>query len=268
MIDILVIADAHTGSKVGICPPRVGFEDGGAYSADGPLHEILRNQLARGVAKWLEGSGEKWLICNGDLIDGNHHGTYQIWSNNEKDHADAALAYLSPLASRATRTFVIRGTPTHTGGTGRWEEYIAQELGAFPNRRMGTRSHYKLRLQAEDVRINLFHQGPRPSKRPWLRDNAIFWELKGMHFSNKTELADLYVWSHYHQYVSGHYEVPNTRRVVQGVITPALQVKTEFVHKIAGAEDLSDIGVLVINVSGNMFKVNPVLMQYEDTEIL
>lgn len=70
------------------------------------------------------------LVLNGDLIDGDHHGTKQIWSKGIQDQVAACVLLLSKLTQRASKVYVVRGTESHTNDS---ENSIAKALRAEKN---------------------------------------------------------------------------------------------------------------------------------------
>jgi hypothetical protein len=69
------------------------------------------------LALWVdnETAGSNYVVLlNGDAIEGDHHGTKQVWSKDTQDHVEAAHVVLAPLMRRASALFIVRGTECHT----------------------------------------------------------------------------------------------------------------------------------------------------------
>lgn len=130
----VVLSDIHAGSTVGLLPPDfVTIEE----------NEIKQNAIQQWLWQcWLDAN--KWivditkgepfaLILNGDLIEGCHHRTTQVISPDTRDHAEAAIKILEPLAKQAAKRFVVRGTEVHTQNS---EVSIAKALGGEMNQEL------------------------------------------------------------------------------------------------------------------------------------
>ena len=125
----LVLSDPHCGSHFGLLPPGVEGFDGHEFRQNDfqkqmwdywcHMRDIRIPQVTRG--------DEFILIVNGDLIDGNHHRTKEIVSNEVGDHMAIAETALRPLVDMASKTFVLEGTDSHTGNV---EHSIGKRLGA------------------------------------------------------------------------------------------------------------------------------------------
>jgi len=125
---LVVVSDLHAGSSVGLLRPGFHTKDG---------NEIGLNE----TQKWLWSCWEDcwaWfyklaekdpfvLVVNGDLIDGSHHGTTELISNDESDHGIAAYHVLRQPAKKAHSVYITLGTEIHTKGH---EHTIAYQLNA------------------------------------------------------------------------------------------------------------------------------------------
>lgn len=123
---VVVLADLHCGSTYGIMPPGFHTKEG---------NEIGLNE----VQKWLwECWNDCWawfyklagrapwsLVLNGDLVDGYHHGTKEVWSNDESDHGIGAYHLLKSPGRKAYSVYLTEGTEVHTKGL---EHSLAYQL--------------------------------------------------------------------------------------------------------------------------------------------
>lgn len=110
------ISDLHCGSPSGLLPPELVNLD------DNPIGQ---NPFQRWLWKcWEDCWGwaldeigrDPWaLIVNGDIIEGNHHGTRELISPRDEDHGTAAYHALTPLVKAAAATYMVQGTECHTG---------------------------------------------------------------------------------------------------------------------------------------------------------
>jgi len=193
------------------------------------------------------------LVCNGDLIDGDHHRTSQIASVLTGVHLRCAVDSLRvPLALKPRSVHVLRGTPSHVGRSGEVEEGIARVLKAEgwpvvgdpdnPN----TASSYWRRLSFDGVRFDLKHHG-RMGQRSHTRGSYIrlyAHDIWAEAVKRGDVPPDIAIRSHNHIAADSGHDVDCPTRVIA---TPAFQLATEFVYRI-GAERLADIGIVLVLV--------------------
>ncbi len=194
---------------------------------------------------------------NGDITDGNHHGTTQILSGNPVVQSQVVNACMQvPLALGPDRMVFIRGTEAHVGKSAAYEERIADGLcrdgrPVIRDDEQGTASHWKWRAVLEDVFVEFAHHG-RMGTRSWTKPNVVL-NLAAdifMEYAKDGEAhPKLAVRSHYHRYVDTYDAHPV--RVVQ---TPAWQLSTAFIHRI-GAETMADIGGIFVLIEDDQFEV-------------
>lgn len=112
---LVCVGDPHVGSTVGLLHPGFVTHEGNAVS---------QNELQKWMwDAWEDGKEWRDTICgkdpwacvlNGDAVDGNHHGTKEIWSVDESDHLQAAKEIFTDFAKDAHSLYVVEGTESHT----------------------------------------------------------------------------------------------------------------------------------------------------------
>ena len=265
---IAVTSDHHCGSTVALCPPRIELDDGGAYESSkaqnwiweqwGAFWDTVARERDRRKANLIQ-------VFNGDITDGNHHGTTQILSGNPTAQAAVVDACMkAPLSLGPDQLFFVRGTEAHVGKSAAYEERIA--LGLWKDGRpvikdadTGTASHWAARLEVEGIRLDFKHHG-RMGTRPWTKGNVvlnmaaqIFYE----HAANNEPHPHIAVRSHLHQYFDTHDAHPT--RVIQ---MPAWQLATAFIYRIA-SENVADVGGILIAIEDGDVQVKPIISKPE-----
>jgi len=111
---IVVISDTHCGSTVGLMPPGFVTNEGNEISQNA-VQKWLWDCWLRGndFVERVTGSDPFALVINGDAVDGDHHGTWQIISRDPGDHIACASQTLERLTTRARKVFVVKGTECH-----------------------------------------------------------------------------------------------------------------------------------------------------------
>ena len=255
---VVVTSDHHIGSTVGLCPPEVYLDDGGEYK-----QTKLQAEAWKFWDKdfwpyvWKQAQSRKTiLVFNGDLVDGDHHATNQIWTKSVFEQVRVATDILVKHTERADASYIVRGTAAHVQPSGTAEEAIAQKVkstrvGGAP---VGARSIYHLMLNVYGVEMNIAHHGPNPGRRIWTHGNELrsytrTIVLDGLISRGRGEKVvppDVLIRSHVHRKVQ---ETCNDYgHVCLSFVTPAWQRKTEYAHSIVSHEDISDVGGLIIDI--------------------
>lgn len=268
-----VVSDLHCGSTVALCPPTIALDDGGEYRASKAQQWLWQGWgdfWARVARKRDEHDAALYAGLNGDLVDGDHHNTSQILSRNPNAQAAVvAEAMRVPLALGLDKLWVIRGTEAHVGGNASAEERYADGLRrdkrpVVPDDERGTASHWHARLDVQGVRFDLAHHG-RVGQRPWTKPNVVAnlaAEIFYNHARDGVPHPHVAIRSHMHQLVDTYDQHPT--RVIQ---TPAWQLATAFIHRIAPGA-LADVGGVIFVVrDGKLIDVDKVLYRPEPTPL-
>jgi hypothetical protein len=263
---IAVVSDLHCGGTTALCPPQVALDDGGHYT-----HSKAQRWLWDGWHRYWE-SVEKQrdklkadliVVCNGDAVDGNHHGTTQILSGNPTAQAAVLNEVLrAPLALEPTALLFVRGTEAHVGPSAAFEERVAVGLKkdgrpVITDVESGTASWWKWVAEFQDVKLDFAHHG-KIGIRPWTKMTAVnsaayeIWSEAHMRGERHPDLA---VRSHMHRYADTYNAYPT--RLIQ---TGAWQLATAYVHKIA-PNTLADIGAITIVIRDGKCEVEPFFLK-------
>jgi hypothetical protein len=250
---IAITSDQHAGSTVALCPPTIDLDDGGAYTASKAQRWLWEDWLSfwQRVERVREKEKAKlYQVFNGDLTDGNHHGTTQILSGNSSVQAHVVSECMKvPLELAPDKMWFIRGTEAHVGKSAEGEEKIADGLRRdkrpiVRDRDTNTSSHWHAKLEVDGVRFDFAHHG-RMGQRPWTEQNVVN-NLAAEIFYEHAERGEPHphfaIRSHHHRYADTGDAHPV--RVIQ---TPAWQLATAFIHRIAAGK-LADIGGIILLV--------------------
>ena len=133
---VAVVSDLHSNSTIGLCPYSFNLDDGGTYKASKAQRWLWRNwqDYWKRIANLSQDTGLPVVaVVNGDITDGDHHGSPQLITRNDADQLRLGIAVLEPVLNTARRVFVVRGTEAHVGKSASLEEMIAQDIGAEPS---------------------------------------------------------------------------------------------------------------------------------------
>ena len=244
MRDIIVpFGDTHCGSTLGLCTNRVELSDEGEYRAS-KAQKAMRKYWERiwaDILASMDKDDRLHIVANGDLVDGDHHGTPQIFTRRDIDQANLAVALLAPIRNRAAEMYIIAGTTSHVGINA--EQIIAQELGAHRRRVLP-----KLELEVQGIRFYFAHHGPNPGGREHTMGDSIRRQLRdefyrALRYGNTP--ADYYVWSHYHRSPPPEQITMQAsgEHTMTGVVLPAWQLCTEYGHRVQKGPSISHIGM-------------------------
>ena len=255
---VVVTSDHHVGSTVGLCPPVVYLDDGGEYTPNRLQKEAWKFwEKEFWPTVWRRAKSRKTiLVFNGDMIDGDHHATNQIWSKSLFDQTRVATDIFVPHTEKADATYVVRGTAAHVQPSGTADETIAQKIKArrADGLLVGARSVYHLMLNVYGIEMNIAHHGPNPGRRLWTYGNELRSYTRTIVLDGlisrgngiQAKVPDCLVRSHVHHRVS---EVcKDYGHTCYSFITPAWQWKTEYAHRVVSHEDIADVGGLIIDI--------------------
>lgn len=246
--NLVVISDLHCGCQFGLCPPAVKL-DGGQM-----VHQS-RAQVA--VWEWWTEFWDRWVprvtngqpfdvAVNGDIVDGRHHNATTQISQNLADQSKIAVVVLAPVARRARRVYVIRGTEAHVGPAAEQEETIAKELGAVPDEE-GNYSRQELWIQVGAWLCHLAHHIGTTNSAAY-ESTAVLKELVAQ-FEDAAQWGEkppqCVVRSHRHRCLS--VEIPGLAGDMVSVVTPGWQLKTPFAYRLGmGRNSAPQIGGILI----------------------
>jgi hypothetical protein len=252
---IVVISDLHCGSTLGLCGPEVILDDGGKYLPNElQIESYSYWKKAFWPFVWAKAKKENRktvVICNAETVDGSHHGTNQIWSNQVSDQIAVAVELIDEVTVQADARLFTRGTPAHVGESGSADEAVAQILKATrpDGKKVGPYSSYHLRLNIGGVNLDVCHHGPNTGSRMWLKGNgarsyARTIVLDALVLNRKP--PDVIIRSHYHQKL--HETLHEYGYTTEMLVTPAWQWMSNYATRVVSYEQISDIGGLVISI--------------------
>lgn len=223
---IAVVSDLHCGSSVGLMPPDFVTLEGqkiGQNAVQKWLWECWVDVMDR-FDKYANGDPFV-LVVNGDTIEGSHHGSKQVISNDPTDHQNAAIKVLSPLSSKAEKTFVVEGTECHTNSS---EAKTATSLNAIGDPNTGKSVWERLTLTINNCRCVFFHH-ISPTTREYLKGSSLSIFLGNEQLAaakNKEPWVDVVCCAHRHDF--------DMFRDATGlcVVGPAFQCLTRHGNKV------------------------------------
>lgn len=253
---IIVVSDLHVGSFTGLCLPE-GKQDGGGYYIPNKFQKSLwdywRDFWDVFVPSQTKRARSVTVVVNGDIIDGNHHNTVALWTNDTDTQATNAVEILKPIAKKY-KTYVIRGTEAHSGPGSKADDRVAREIGAVPEETTGDHSVWQLWLDVDGVTFNIAHHIGVTSSAAYETSAPMREMIAGLIESSQwnQKLPRMVVRSHRHRFVP--VTIPSIYGRIQCVITPAWQLKTPFTERIDRMR-MPHIGGVVFKVEDNQCQV-------------
>ena len=205
---IPIVADLHVNSKVGLLPPVVELDGVGS---PGEYHASKMQRVM--WEKWCEFWTELRLIkeqlgarlypvVNGDGSDDNKYDPAGMITANKSDIKKLAVLTLQPMLAIADKWFMVRGTKIHTGAHSWYEETIAEEAGAEPDREANTFSWWWWPAVIEGVKFHVAHKPPTFGHKPWTIDAAVgrcSKEVRDIYVERDELPPDIAAFAHYHR---------------------------------------------------------------------
>ena len=152
---IVLLSDLHVGSTIGLWPPDFVSNEGNPIGQN-KFQEWLW-QCWQDAAKWsakVIGKDAFEIVLNGDLVEGIHHRSLQVMTPDVGDQSEAVKQVLEPLAAKAARLHIVKGTECHTRND---EIRIGNYLKASKCQATGQRAHDTLDLECNGVLYNFAH---------------------------------------------------------------------------------------------------------------
>lgn len=250
---VICVSDLHVGSHKGLLHPGFVSHEGTA---------IGQNE----IQKWLWSAWEdcwKWakdvvgkedfiLVINGDVVDGNHHGSKEIWSVDEGDHLAAAADILVEVGKDAKAVYITEGTESHTKGM---EHALAKILRLKGVKVVtdGRRGAWEsLHLKVSDSLCEFDHHMPT-SMRSYLEASALsitLGDIRNQRARSGAESPRVIVRSHRHRF--GLYEDGYGMMVA----LPAWQGLTRFGRKVVPGA-MPQCGLVILDWRGSEGNCTP-----------
>jgi hypothetical protein len=173
---VVFTSDQHFNSTRGLCPYRITRHEGGTHEASRPqkwLWDCWTLFWKEEVQNIRQPEDKLHLIFVGDLVDGgSHHNTHETISRNEITQHTIALEGLKPaLSLNPDSVHIIKGTDVHVGDIGSWEEYVARDIEAVPDKEHGVAAWWWLRAEFNGVLFDIAHHG-KAGRLEWTFPNS------------------------------------------------------------------------------------------------
>lgn len=246
---LAVVSDIHAGSTVAVCAAAVELDDGQKVHPSEAQRWL--SDLWEEYWQWVGANRGDWLgvLVNGDLFEGDHHGTVQLMGRHPGVQGAVARRLFEPVYDLKPDALIfVRGTEAHVGPSGASEEGFAKDAaeGGQPVVRdpAGAYSWWHFRGQFGGTLVDAAHHG-RIGGREWTKHNAVLNQAADIALSHAVSgdpIPHLAIRSHLHTFSDSGHNYPC--RVIQ---TPAWQLKTGFGHR-AATDKVSDIGGLLITL--------------------
>jgi hypothetical protein len=229
----ICLSDLHVGSTTGLLGPDFKTHEG---------YHVRQNEVQQWMWKcwqdcwkWARHiiGDDSWLaVVNGDLIDGNHHNTREIWSPDNNDHSSACVEILKHALTGSDSVYITEGTNVHTQNS---EHGIASALkseGIHVKKPEGKLTAWpELRLSIANTNCEFNHH-MGVSMRSYLESSQFsitLGDIRNQRAREGGKIPKVIVRSHRHRF--GLYEDG------YGMIValPSWQASTRFTQRVAPA---------------------------------
>ena len=240
---VCIISDTHIGSTKGLLNPGFTTLEGNEIKLNAMQEWLwLCWEKANSFIDEQVGDEPFALVVNGDVIEGIHHGTKEIWSPEVTDQRNAAVEILKPLVAKAAASFLVRGTECHVQNS---EAGVGSQLGCVRDEQTGLHAFDRLVLELNGIR-HVFRHHIGTSVRRGLAGTQLSANLAEEQVeaaNNGEKIPRVVVCSHRHKY--GLYQDTNGLLVV----TPPWQGLTRFGHKVV-SQARTNPGLVLLDYTG------------------
>lgn len=260
---LLVISDLHVGSTVGLCPRDGLMGDDGVRIQPSRfqigLCDAFDNLIQKTIA--IKRVSKRALIVNGDCIDGFHHNTVAVMTNNIDRQEAGAVEILSGISKYFDKIYINRGTEAHVQQSAQSEERIGRAIGAEKDE-IGNHSAWQLWLDVDGVVFNVAHHISTTSSSAY-ESSAVMRELVAAMVEAGQwgqQVPHVMIRSHRHRYIL--LDIPSQRGNIRAAVTPGFQLRTPFIERIDRMR-LPHIGGLIILVEDGLCQISPVIYPFK-----
>lgn len=266
---ITFISDLHVGSSTGLCPGEGMFlDDGGIYMPSKAQLELARVwERFFEIGKGFKKIKKRILVINGDMIDGAHHSTVALATNNIQTQEAAATRILSRVTKDFDRIYVTRGTEAHVQPSAQSDERIAIAIGAEPEPNSGNRAAWQWWLDVDGVIFNIAHHIGTTSSAAY-ESSAVMREMVAALVEAGQwgqRVPDLFIRSHRHRYIE--LGIPSVKGKIQALVTPAWQLRTPYVERLDRMR-MPHIGGINIIVEDGLCQIQEKIFPFAPTEMV
>ena len=240
---IVQLGDIHAGSTLSVMPESFLTTDGNPVGQNKLQKAIWSHWLK--MRAWLTEriGGEPYaVILMGDMIEGKHHRTQQIWTESPSEQIEAACQVLEPVCEPARAVFGIRGTECHVGQDRESVVYYRMGVGLSSDGRYHGEHHLRLRVGSH-LFSAAHHIGA--TSRSYLEASglgiAMGAEMLEAMMGDES-VADVYLRAHRHRY--GYFANSSAALCV----SPAWQALTNHGHKVVTGARV-EVGCVLWDVS-------------------
>lgn len=279
--NLIVVSDLHMICRLGLYPTGYALRlDGGGFYTGSELQAVVWGWWTEFWGDWVPNvtRGEPYSVAlNGDIVDGlDHHRNVTHISASPADQHALAVHVLKPIAAAAQKLYVIRGTESHAGPSGSFEESIARELGAARDA-TGAFSRWHVRLRVGHGLVDLAHHIGTTGSMAY-ETSAVHKELEQMYVDAARwgdEPPDVVVRSHRHTNCETRIRITKRQhngKAAQGFATACTtagwQLKTPFAHKVPGGRrSRPQFGGTLVRCGDEEIYTRHYVQSIQDTEI-
>lgn len=243
---VALFSDTHPNSTVGLLhPDGVVLDDGQEVRPSRAQHWLWRKWLAywKFVADLKKKHrAEVWAVCLGDGTDDNTHSKHGLITVNKATIVDLSVMIWEPILEIASVKFMVRGTESHTGGSGELEELVAKEIGAEKDGH--NHSWWWLPLEAAGVTFDLAHHPASTSMRPWTKGGGAL-RVASIMVHEYAESGNLLPQFAFRAHVH-HLEDSGLNHPIRVLFLPPWQLCTAYGHRLGFSGRIEPVGGIAV----------------------
>ena len=248
-------ADTHANSYTGLNHPEFVNDAGFGIS----LSKTSRWQWRSWCETWDEihnlkkELGAKLVtVVMGDALDNNVHSNVQLLTTNDADIVRNAGMVFDRPRDMSDTFVVVRGTEAHAGGACGLEEILADDLDAYADEAMDTKSWWVFNRSIGGVKINAKHHPKTKGFLPHTCNSAASREsaYTALEFTQSGEaVPDVAVRAHVHYPADSGVVAQYKPRTFY---CRAWQLTTSFGFRVGAGRYAMPVGTLVLVIRDGM----------------
>lgn len=257
---IVLLADTHINSRMGLCNSDIIDDDGNVYQQNLIQKWLWKNWTdCVKTIKDLTKGHKKTVILNGDIVDlDTYNRSNQMISRNPATILKMAETILKPIIDIKDNLFVIRGTEAHVGSSGWLEEMMAHEFGAIKDPDTMQSSWWHLRAKFGGLKFDISHHVSLGGL-PWSFAQGVMRLVQSTRMDYldwNEEMPDFIIRAHQHRYADS-----GTTFSTRGVCLPCWQYKPAYLYRTGKENSKPSIGAVVILCNKGQYELIPMLYE-------
>lgn len=250
-VAVILGADPHVGSTLGLCTPVVKLSEG-EYRASPSQRQMFNlwwktwEEIEKAVSGWRS----VFINC-GDAVDVDMKDrTHQHFTKSTATILEAAVDVFEPALILAEKIYFVKGTDAHVGVNAEHEDSLANDIDTAVLSESG--AWWQACIKAGGVTFDIAHH-TNMGALPWTERgaaNSLAARTIARYYERGQTPPKLVVRAHVHRHADSYDNYPATR----AIILPGWQLRPAYGYKLDPNRPV-ELGIVVVFCQGGEYEV-------------